>query len=160
MTAITVPTTNTSRTAARTGLAARPVWLVGALAGILATIAATLVAIGAKAVGVPMEAAPAYEPAGQPIPLEGFVTLTLFSIALGTILAVVLARRSSRPAPTFLVVTIVLTMASFALPHTTHYATAATRIALDLTHIAAALVFIPVVAHRLSLAKKPTAHEA
>ena len=149
MTTISVPTTDRSTTT-RSGLAAWPVWAVGAVAGIAATVAATVVAAIAMGIGVPMEAGPASAAAGEVIPLAAYATITLPSVLIGTLFAMALARWSKRPVPVFLVVTLVLTALTFALPHTTQYATIATRIVLDLTHVAAAAAFIPVVAWRLA----------
>jgi len=104
----------------------RPVWLVGAVSGVAAALATTAVALGAKALDVPMKAAPRTEEVGRAIPLSGYAMGTLLCTAIGTVLAIALARLARRPATIFLVATIVLTVASFAGPITTGHATTAT----------------------------------
>jgi hypothetical protein len=142
-------TAHPTTTDSGTGIAGWPVWRVGLVFGVLAAVAATLVAAIAQGVGVPMLVGQA----GQDpivVPLEAYAISTIPSVILGTAFAIALARWSRRPVAWFVGVTVVLTLLSFGLPHTTQYATIATRLSLDLTHIAAALTFIPVMAWRLS----------
>src|SRR5207244_8738466 len=54
----------------------------------------------ARALDVPLKIA------GESIPLAGFAQLTFVAAIIGTILAVVLARRASRPKRTFVVTTL------------------------------------------------------
>jgi hypothetical protein len=131
-------------------LAARPVWLVGVVAAVVAAVATTLVVLVALGAGVPMQAAPSTAAAGEDIPISAFAMLTVIFTAVGTIVAMALARWAKRPAPIFLIVTIVLTIVSFAGPATTSYATTATRLVLDLTHIVAAAIVIPALTLRLA----------
>lgn len=146
------PTTTATptRTRARSTLATTPVWRIGALAAIVAALATTAVAVLAKALGVPLMAAPQTADAAQAIPMSGFAMGTLLSTAIGTVLAVVLARRAKRPAQWFVAITAVLTVVSFAGPITTGYATTATRLVLELTHVLAAAIVIPALAWRLA----------
>ena len=127
-----------------------PVWRVGAAAGVVAAVATTLVAAVAKAIDIPMMAAPKTAEVGRVIPMSGYAMGTLMCTAIGIILAVVLARRAKRPAATFVVVTSILTVLSMAGPITTGHATTATRLVLGLTHVVAAAIVIPALAHRLS----------
>ena len=147
MTTTIAPTVRSIPTQARA--ARTPVWRVGALSGMAAAVAATAVAVAAKAVDVPMKAAPKSAEIGRSIPLNGFAVSTLACAAIGTILAVVLARKARRPARTFVVATTVLTLVSFAGPVTTGHATTATRVVLALTHVVAAAIVIPALAARL-----------
>ena len=48
---------------------------------------------------------------------------------------------------------VALTAPSMGLPITTHQATTATRLVLGLTHVAAAAIIIPAIAHQLALRK-------
>jgi hypothetical protein len=130
-------------------LAALPVWRVSALAGLVAAVAATAVAGLAEVAGVPMEAAEKSAATGEHIPLYGYAMSTLMAVAVGTVIAAVLHRKASHPGRTFTIVAVALTLASFALPHTTGHATTATRLVLDLTHVVVAAIVIPVVAARL-----------
>lgn len=147
------PATTSRSTAAEAATAApatTPVWKVGVVAGMAASVATTAVAIGAKAIDIPMKAAPQNADAGRAIPLTGYAMGTLMCTAIGTLLAVFLARRAKRPAPTFVIVTTLLTVASFAGPITTGHATTATRLVLSLTHVVAAVIVIPALARRLA----------
>jgi hypothetical protein len=121
----------------------------GLISGVLAAVAATVVAVVAEAAGVPMMAAPASASAGEHIPLAAYAISTLPSAAIGVLLALAFARWAPRPAATFVVVTVVLTILSFALPATTSFATTGTRLVLALTHIVAAAIIIPALARTL-----------
>jgi hypothetical protein len=68
--------------------------------------------------------------------------------AVGTVLAMTLARWAKRPARTFVVTTVVLTVLSFG-PVVTADADAATQVALVLSHVVAAAIVIPALALRL-----------
>ena len=142
----------------RVDLAHAPVWLVGAAAGVVAAVATTLVAVAAKAADVPMRAAPRTEDVGRAIPIEGFALSTLGCTAVGVVLAVALVRWAKRTARTFVAVTMVLTLVSFAGPVTTGHATTATRLVLALTHVVAAAIVIPAVAR--CLAERPARRSA
>ena len=135
----TFETTSTTRSVLRTGLAV----------GALAAAATTAVVVVAEAVGVPMEPAEKTAPAGEHIPLYGYAMATAMSTAIGVVLAVALGRWAKRPARTFAVVATILTLVSFAFPHTTGHATVATRLVLDLTHVVAAAIVIPALARVL-----------
>jgi hypothetical protein len=96
-----------------------------------------------------MRAAPQTADAGRPIPISGYATGTLLCTAIGTVLAIALLRLARRPARTFVVVTTLLTLASFRGPITTGHATTATRLVLASTHVVAAAVVIPALGRRL-----------
>ena len=146
----TTPTVAPATSRPRIDLATTPVWRVGALASLAAALATTLVAVAAKAVDVPLMVAPQSADAGQEIPAAGFATSTLMAALIGTLLAVGLARWSRRPAGTFVVITTVLTLVAVVPPLTTGHATTATRVVLELTHLVAAAIVIPVLARRLA----------
>jgi len=143
---MTTPTPTPTGPSARSFLATTPVWRVGALASVVATIVTTLFALGAKAIDVPLEIG------DERIPILGFAMLTLGWSAVGTVLAVVLARRAKRPARTWVVITVVLTVLSFASPISAD-ADTATQVTLALSHVVAAAVVIPTLAVRLSHAR-------
>jgi hypothetical protein len=136
------------------GTRTTPLWRIGAGAGVVAAVATTAVAIAAKAIDIPMKAAPRTEEFGRAIPLNGFAVSTLMCTAVGTLLAIALYRYAKRPARTFLAATVVLTIASFAGPITTGYATTATRLVLALTHVVAAAIVIPALHARLAEGRK------
>jgi hypothetical protein len=128
---------------------ARRVIGVAALSGVAAAVAATAVAMVAKAADVSMQAAPRSAEVGKDIPMSGFAVSTLGCVAIGIVLALALRRWAKRPAATFTVVTLVLTGLSFFGPVTTGHATMATRLVLSLTHVVAAAIVIPAMARTL-----------
>jgi hypothetical protein len=138
---------STSRSAARS--VAPKLFRAGAIAGVVAAVATTVGATAAKAMGVPMMAAPQTAAAGEPLPVELFAVSTLANTVVGVLLALAAVRWVRRPAVTFVVVTVVLTLISFAGPVTTGHATTATRLVLALTHVVAAAIVIPALARRL-----------
>ncbi len=71
----------------------------------------------------------------------------------GTVLAVVFARRASRPARAFLATTLPLLTLSLTGPLTAN-ATAATKVTLACGHLIAAAIVIPVVTRRLAVARR------
>jgi peptidoglycan/LPS O-acetylase OafA/YrhL len=132
MTAVTIPSP-TARTSAKS------LSKTGLVAGAAASLATTLVA----AVAGPLEIA------GEAIPTVGFAQMTMLGSVIGTVLAVVLARRARRPQRTFVVTTVALTALSI-LPDVLADATSSTRFVLALTHVIAAAIVIPALAHKLS----------
>jgi uncharacterized membrane protein YhfC len=115
----------------------------GTVAAIGAAAAASLTAAVEHAAGV------RFVLSGKAIPFPGFAEVTVMAVAIGTAIAAVLARRARRPRHTFVVTTLALTALSF-VPDVMADAHAMTRASLVLTHIAAALVAIPLLASRLS----------
>jgi hypothetical protein len=130
-------------------VATKPVWLVGVAATVVGAVATALVAVVAKAADVPLEIA-ASDGDLEAIPAAGFATMVLAAGAVGTLIALALSRWAKRPARTFLVVTVALTVASFASPLIAEDATTATRLVLELTHVVAAALIIPPIAYRLA----------
>ncbi|HEY1741199.1 MAG TPA: DUF6069 family protein [Acidimicrobiia bacterium] len=115
----------------------------GAVAAISAAAAASLTAAIEYAAGV------RFVLSGKAIPFAGFAEVTVMAVAIGTAIAAVIARRARRPHHTFVMTTLALTALSF-VPDVMADAHAMTRVSLVLTHIAAALVAIPLLASRLS----------
>jgi Family of unknown function (DUF6069) len=121
----------------------RPVWKIGAVAGLSASVATFGYAALARALDVPLEVG------GQSIPLIGFAQLTLVASIVGTVLAVTLSRRAGRPRRVFLTTTIGLTFVSV-VPDVVVDAHTATKLVLALSHLVAAAIVIPALASRLS----------
>ncbi|MGW5137214.1 DUF6069 family protein [Streptomyces sp. NPDC004135] len=130
-------------------LAARPVWLAGVLATLAGAVVTEAFALGARAAGVPMEAASpgATEAAG--IPVGGFFGGVVFWSVAGIVLAVALARWARRPARTFTVTTVALTALSLAGPAVAPHTALSTQVVLAVSHVVAAAVIIPLLARRL-----------
>ncbi|MGQ0776100.1 MAG: DUF6069 family protein [Pseudonocardiales bacterium] len=128
----------------------RPVWLVGVLVTVAGAIVAEAFALGARGVGIPMDAgAPGVGPA-TPIPLGAFALSTLLAATAGTILAVILDRVTKRPALIFVVTTVVLTVLSLIPPVLAADTATSTKVVLELAHLLAAAVVIPLLAMRLA----------
>ena len=120
-----------------------PVWRVGALASVVAAVATVVWALFAKVIDIPLEVD------GEEIPVLGFGFLTLLWSVVGTALAIVFARWSKHPAPTFFVTTVALTLLSF-VPVVTADADTATQVVLAVSHVLAAAIVIPSLAFRLA----------
>lgn len=131
-------TTSTRTTTTST----RPVWTAAATSGVLAAAATATVAALGSAAGVSLDVD------GEPIPVAGFVTMTLAAVLVGYVLAVALNRWASRPRRTFTVTTLVMTAASF-VPDLTFPMAGGTRVLLIAAHVVAAAIVIPAVAARL-----------
>jgi hypothetical protein len=132
----TVPTTTTTT-------ARRSLWKTGAISGLAAAGATAAFAATVHAAGVSLDVS------GEPIPVIGFAQVTFVAAMIGTVLAVVLRRRATRPAHTFLRTTIALTALSF-VPDVFADAHVSTRISLALSHVVAAVIVIPALSSRLS----------
>lgn len=86
---------------------------------------------------------------GEEIPVLGFAQMTLVGAAIGLLLAKALTRWTAKPQRTFVATTVVLTALSI-VPDLTIPATAATKLTLIATHLAAAAIVIPYLARRLA----------
>ena len=139
-TTLTAPTTR--QTTPQSGKAAY-VARTGTVAGVTASVATFTFAAATRALDVPLKIA------GESIPPAGFAQLTFVAAIIGTILAVVLSRRASRPRRTFVVTTLACTLVSF-VPDVLADATTATKFALALSHVVAAAIVIPALISRLT----------
>lgn len=133
-----------------TALAGRPVWLVGAAAGMAAGVATEVYGLIARAAGVPMEAGTAGAAVAEPITVGMFAMGTLISTFWGVVIAMLLARHASRPSRTFVRVTVPLTVLSLAGPLAAGDTAVSTKLMLCVAHLLAAAIIIPVVAGRLA----------
>jgi hypothetical protein len=127
----------------------RPVWAVSVLAGAAASVATELYGLAARAAGVPMAAAGVGARTAGPITVGMFAMGTLICTFWGTILAVLLARYATRPARTYVWVTVVLTAVSLIAPLTAHDTATSTKAMLAVAHLIAAAIIIPTVTRRL-----------
>ena len=132
------PTTQAEQSTSRPSLVR-----AGAVAGVVAAVATTVIAAVAHGAGVSLETAP-----GEQIPVLGFAQLTLFFTAIGVVIAAVLRRRAHRPQSTFVKVTVVLTALSV-VPDLMLSADVATKATLIATHLVAAAIVIPALSSRL-----------
>lgn len=156
---MTVTTSQTpsarSRSASDPGRpAARPVWLTGLLATLAGAVVTEVFALAARAAGVPMEAASPGAKEAAPIPVGGFFGGVVFWSVAGVVLAVALARWARRPARTFTVATVALTVLSLAGPAVAPHTAVSTQVVLAVSHLVAAAVIIPPLARRLSRVRR------
>ncbi|WP_455353863.1 DUF6069 family protein [Streptomyces sp. SYSU K217416] len=154
MTATAHTTPRAARTfSIRSVVTGRPVWQVGVLAAVTGAVVTEVFALGARAVGVPMDAASPGAPEAQPIPVLGFAGGVLFWSVVGIVLAVALSRWARRPARTFVAVTVALTALSLVGPFIAPHTAASTQVVLALSHLVAAAVIIPPLTARLSVTR-------
>ena len=88
----------------------------GALSGVAAAVATELVAAAARAGDVSMEAGSFGADTAEPIPVLGFAFATLLWTAVGIGMAAAMGRWARRPAHTFTVTAVVLTVISLVPP--------------------------------------------
>ena len=131
---MTVPSTHSTESVATR----IPVWRVGALATLGGAIVTEAFSLLARAIDIPMAAADPGADAAKDIPVGGFA------------MAVVLARRARRPAHTFAVTTVALTVLSLLGPILATHTATATRSVLFVAHIIAAAIVIPPITRRLA----------
>jgi Family of unknown function (DUF6069) len=137
---LTLGTADGSKTLALSDRPHRGLGRAGAVAGLAAAGATMAVAALARGLDVPLEAG-----SGEEIPILGFGQLTLFFTAIGVLIAHMLRRRAARPRSAFVRVTVVLTVLSL-VPDAVLSAGAATKVTLALSHVAAAVIVIPLLA--------------
>lgn len=128
----------------------RPVWLVGATAGVTASVVVELYGLVARAAGVPMEAGSVGAAAADPITVGMFAMGVLISTFWGTVLAMIFARYASRPSRTFGRVAVPLTALSLITPLAAGDTAVSTKLMLCAAHLLAAAIIIPVIAGRLA----------
>jgi Family of unknown function (DUF6069) len=164
MTATIDPTTTTTTTTAaeaagslRSRLAARPLWLVGVGAVAAGAVVTILFSAAAKAIDIPLAASNSEDTAAEVIPAWGFGFAVTLCGVLGVLFALACNRWAKRPARTFAITAVVFTVVSFGSPLTAQNATTATRVALELSHVVAAAVIIPLIASRLPHTRTRTA---
>jgi peptidoglycan/LPS O-acetylase OafA/YrhL len=146
MTTITAATDTTVRTDTDAAVATTsrrlPLLRTGLAAGAVAAVATTLVVAVARGFDV------AVAVDGEAIPLLGFAQLTLVGALIGVALARVFTTRARHPQRTFTITTVALTAVSI-IPDVLVDATTGSRFVLALTHVVAAAIVIPALAHRL-----------
>ncbi|MEV7225973.1 DUF6069 family protein [Polymorphospora sp. NPDC051019] len=118
--------------------------VTGFIAALVATVATTLAAALARAVGVDF----AVSGSGETIPLAGFAVVTGFFSVVGIAIAVALLRWSAHPAQRFVWTAVSLTAISMVPPLLAGANTATTAALLGL-HLVPAAVMIPTLARSL-----------
>jgi hypothetical protein len=128
----------------------RSVWLVGALAGLAASVATEVYGLIARFAGVPMSAGSMGAPSAGPITVGMFAMGTLICTFWGTVLAVLFARFAKHPARVFLRTALALTAVSLLAPVFAAHTAVSTKIMLLVAHLLAAAIIIPVVTRHLA----------
>jgi hypothetical protein len=129
-----------------------PIWRAGAFVVVASALATTVWAALADVAGVPMRAGSIGADHSDRISPATFAIATITSVALGVVLAIVLARRAKQPARTFRNVAIGLTALSLVQPLLAGDTTAATKVTLVIAHLIAAGIVIPLLTRRLPAA--------
>jgi hypothetical protein len=137
----TIATTLPARPATGTAARTHPVRRAALISGAVAAVITTGVAAVAHAAGVPLEID------GETIPLAGFAEMTLLGAALGGMIAAALNRYGAHPRRWFVRAAVVLTVLS-CVPSVAFPPDVATRAILVTTHVIAALVIVPALAHQ------------
>jgi hypothetical protein len=123
-----------------------PLWRVGLAAAVVAAAASVLVYLAARAAGVPMELTEVFEDHFARMPVLNMVWgAVLEGGVAGTVLAAGCRRWAKRPRSTFLALTTVGLIASFALPVTSDASTA-TKVVLSISHVVVAAIIVPALA--------------
>jgi Family of unknown function (DUF6069) len=141
MTSTTPSQTTTTVDAARQG---RSLVVPGLAGAVTAAAGAMLVGALAGAAGVDFE----LPDGGESVPILGIGNLAFVFSLVGLVIAAALRRWTTRPAPTFLHIAVVLTAVSLIPPFLVG-ANLATSVGLVLTHLATAAIMIPVLISRL-----------
>jgi hypothetical protein len=130
-------------------LARIPVPAAGAVAAVAG--AAVLYGYGAvaRALAGPMQAGDIGASHADPVTPSSFSIGVVLCTVVGTVLALVLARRAADPARTFLRTALVLTAVSLLFPLTASHTDTATRLTLALGHLVAAALIIPILVSSL-----------
>jgi uncharacterized protein DUF6069 len=131
-------------------LAVLPVWRVGALAAIAASVATEAYGLVARAAGVPMYAGDPGATKAVPLNVGAFAIGTVLCTFVGTVLAVILVRRATQPARTFARTAVVLTVVSFVSPAFAGDTVLSTKLMLAVAHVLAAAIVIPALTYRLA----------
>jgi hypothetical protein len=139
----TTPTISALRTSEPRSASAKNLWRTGVTYGAAASVATLAVAAGARAADISLEVG------GEAIPVAGFAQLSFVGAVIGTMLAVVFARRAAHARRTFVHTTLVLTVLSI-VPDALVDAQVVTKVTLALTHVIAAAIVIPALASRLT----------
>ncbi|HEY8547635.1 MAG TPA: DUF6069 family protein, partial [Acidimicrobiales bacterium] len=110
----------------------------GSLSILVAAVATTAVAAGARAADVPLTIE------GEQIPVTGFAVMTVLWAGVGLLLAAAIRRWAPAPPTTFAWLATALVLVSF-VPSLTADASTATKVVLVVTHVVAAVIVVPVV---------------
>lgn len=131
-------------------LFSRPIWLVGLIAGLAASVATEVYGLIIRGLGVPMKAGSFGADKADAINVGMFAFGVLMCTFWGTVLALLLARFASQPARIFVFVTIPLTALSLVSPLGAGATATSTKLSLCVAHLLAAAIVIPTIARRLA----------
>jgi hypothetical protein len=127
----------------------RPAWQLSIAAGAGALAVIELYGAVARMAGVPMSAAAFGAHTASHVNAGSLAFGVALGTFVGTVLAVLFARKAARPARAFLLTAVALVALSLTGPLTATHATLATKLTLACGHLIAAAIIIPVVTRRL-----------
>jgi len=139
----TTLSTTTSHPVPATAARSRVLWAAGAKAALLGALAAEAVGGIARVVGVPMQAGGFGASHADAIGVGAFATATFLNLVVGTLLAAALVRWARHPERTFVRTAVTLTVLSFVPVLLATHTAASTKVTLALTHVAVAVIAIP-----------------
>jgi hypothetical protein len=113
------------------------------VAGVAGAVGVSAVYLLARAADVPLTVQ------GKAFPALAFPQVTLMATLIGVIIAIVVSRRSTHPRRSFVAVTVALTVVSL-IPPLALDAGTATKVTLEIAHLVAAAIIIPILARALS----------
>ncbi|GAB3987018.1 hypothetical protein GCM10029978_104010 [Actinoallomurus acanthiterrae] len=146
----TPASTRTFAASSASFLARRPVWQVGYLSGLAASVAVEIWGLAARAAGVPMRAAGLGSHHATPITVGMFAMGTMVVTFWFTFAVILMARFAKNPRRTYLRATLPLLALSLAPPLTAADTALSTKLTLAAAHLVAGAIIIPAVARRLS----------
>jgi hypothetical protein len=127
----------------------RPLWRVGLAAALLAAAANVVVYVVARGLGVPLEITEIFAEHFARIPVQSFVFGTLIDGGIvGTALAYACRAWAPHPQTWFVVLAVLGTVGSLALPILSD-GTTATKVLLCVSHVVAAVILVPALAAAL-----------
>jgi hypothetical protein len=110
---------------------------------LVAAVASVIVYWAALAVGVPMELTEVFENEFARMPVINMALAALLEGGVaGTVLAMACRRWARRPRLSFVALTVIGLVASFALPIASD-ATTATKVVLSISHVVVAIIIVP-----------------
>ena len=127
----------------------RPLWSVGLAAALIAAAANVVVYVVATGVGVPLEITEVFADHFARMPVQSFVLGTLIDGGIvGTALAYACRAWAPHPRTWFVVLALLGTVGSLALPIASD-GTTATKVVLSVSHVVAAVILVPALAAAL-----------
>jgi hypothetical protein len=146
---MTSTSTIVNHSASRAKPSPHRVAIAGVAGWLAATVAIEAYAAAGRAAGVPMQAGAPWAHSAQHLTTATFGVAVFICTLMGTVLAVLVARFSDRPARTFVATAVLLTAASLVEPLGAAHTAGSTKLFLACGHVIAAAIIVPVLARQL-----------